>query len=120
MTVDSGTDKEVFTAFVEQVLLKHILPDDIVIMDNLSAHKSARVRQLIHSAGAELVFQPPYSPHLNPIEMAWSKLKHLVRSASTTSRLEVETAIKESLIKLDYSDAKGWFQACGYAWDLSF
>lgn len=115
MTIDSGTDTQVFETFVEQVMCKHLEEGDVVVMDNLSAHKSAKVKALIEAAGARLLFQPPYSPQLNPIEMAWSKLKAFLRAARVRSREQIETVIKESLIKLDYSDAQGWFKACGHA-----
>ena len=114
MTVDGGTDKEVFETFVEQILCRHLEHGDVVVMDNLAAHKSARAKELIEAAGARIVFQPPYTPQVNPIEMAWSKLKSLLRAARVRSREHIEAVIKESLIKLDYSDAKGWFGACGH------
>jgi transposase len=115
MTVDSGTDKEVFESFVEHVLCKHLEQGDVVVMDNLAAHKSAKAKTLIEAAGARIVFQPPYSPQVNPIEMAWAKLKALLRAARVRSREQIEAVIKESLIKLDYSDAQGWFKACGHS-----
>jgi transposase len=115
MTVDSGTDKEVFESFVEHVLCKHLEQGDVVVMDNLAAHKSAKAKTLIEAVGARIVFQPPYSPQVNPIEMAWAKLKALLRAARVRSREQIEAVIKESLIKLDYSDAQGWFKACGHS-----
>lgn len=114
MTVNSGTDKLVFDSFVEHVLLKWLEPGDVVVMDNLSAHYSSKALKMIEDAGATVMFQPPYSPHLNPIEMAWSKLKNLLRAAKVRSRQDIEDVISKSLIKLGYSDAQGWFQACGY------
>lgn len=116
MTVNSGTDKDVFDAFVEQILVKWLEPSDVVIMDNLSAHYSAKALKMIEDAGASIMFQPPYSPHLNPIEMAWSKLKNILRSAKVRSRKDIEDVISKHLIQLGYSDAKGWFEACGYRW----
>jgi transposase len=82
MVVDGPVDTSIFLAYVEQVLAKTLQPGDIVIMDNLSSHKSPKVRQLIEAAGAELAYLPPYSPDLNPIEMVFSKIKWLLASAA--------------------------------------
>ena len=82
MTLDGAVNQEAFESFVEQVLIKTLSRGDVVVMDNLSSHKGARVKQLIESAGATLLYLPPYSPDLNPIEMAFSKLKQLLRSAA--------------------------------------
>ncbi len=114
MTVDSGTDKAVFDCFVEHVLVKWLEPGDVVVMDNLSAHYSSKALKLIEDAGASIMFQPPYSPHLNPIEMAWSKLKSILRGAKVRSRQDIERVIAESLLEIGYDDAKGYFEACGY------
>jgi len=70
MTVDGGTDADVFEVFIEQVLARKLRPDDIVVLDNVGAHKPERIKQLIEAAGARLLFLPPYSPDLNPIEVA--------------------------------------------------
>ena len=87
--VDGAVNREVFEAFVEQVLLPHLKPGDIVVMDNLSSHKGKRVVELIESIGAEVRYLPPYSPDLNPIEMIFSKIKQLLRSLAcrTVDRL---------------------------------
>ena len=81
MTIESATDGDVFKAYVEQVLCAALRPGDVVVMDNLSAHKVAGIRQLIESSGAQLLYLPPYSPDLNPIEKAWSKFKKFLRDA---------------------------------------
>ncbi len=78
---EGATDTQAFVTFLEQSLLPQLRPGDIVVMDNLSSHKAARVHQVIAEAGAEVWFLPPYSPDLNPIEKIWSKLKGLLRSA---------------------------------------
>lgn len=80
MMVDGAVNGDVFTAFVEQVLAPELRRGDLVVMDNLSSHKGKRAREAIESRGAELVFLPPYSPDLNPIEMVFSKIKQLLRS----------------------------------------
>jgi transposase len=81
MTIEEATDGDIFLAYLEQVLGPKLRPGNVVVMDNLSAHKVAGVEQLIQAAGAELLYLPPYSPDLNPIEKAWAKLKQLLRSA---------------------------------------
>jgi len=75
-------DQDFFVAYVEQVLVRDLSPGDVVVMDNLPAHKSVAIRKAIESAGAELRYLPPYSPDLNPIEMAFSKFKAQVRAAA--------------------------------------
>jgi transposase len=86
MTVEGGTDGEVFETFIERVLLRKAKPGDIVVLDNVGAHKTADVRRLIHAAGARVLFLPPYSPDLNPIELCWSKLKALLREFGARTR----------------------------------
>ena len=86
MTVEGATDTEVFRVYVRQVLCPTLRPGDVVIMDNLSPHKSAETLSLIQQLGAEVLFLPAYSPDLNPIEKMWSKLKEFLRSAEARSR----------------------------------
>jgi transposase len=87
---------------------------DIVVMDNLSAHKNQKVRDLIESAGAELWFLPPYSPDLNPIEKMWSKIKAILRALKARTEEALINAIATALEAVTTSDAKGWFESCGY------
>ena len=114
MTVESATDGDVFLAYLEQVLCPKLQAGDLVVMDNLSAHKVAGVRQFIEARGAELLYLPPYSPDFNPIEKAWSKLKQLLRAAKarTTEALEVAVAAVLQIITAD--NATAWFRHCGY------
>jgi transposase len=86
MTIEEATDGDIFLAFVEQVLCPALKPGDVVVMDNLSSHKAAAVRLSIEKAGAKLLYLPPYSPDMNPIEKAWAKLKDLLRAAQAHSR----------------------------------
>jgi transposase len=83
-------------------------------LDNLSAHKSQQVRELIESVGAELWYLPPYSPDLNPIEKMWSKVKSILRTLKTRTKEALIDAIAEALERVTASDAKGWFESCGY------
>lgn len=114
MTVDGATDGEVFHAFVEQVLCPTLCPGDIVVMDNLSAHKVAGIQEAIAGCGAQVVYLPPYSPDLSPIELCWSKLKTLLRSAGARTREALEAAIMQALEQITAADALAWFAHCGY------
>lgn len=114
MTIDGAVDGLVFKAYVEQVLCPTLCEGDVVVMDNLSAHKVAGVRELIESRGAKLVFLPPYSPDMNPIEKCWSKLKTYLRAAKARTRETLEKALAEALRLITKEDAAGWFASCGY------
>jgi transposase len=114
MTIDGATDGEVFLAFVEQVLCPTLDPGDIVVMDNLSAHKVAGVRPAIEGRGAQLLYLPPYSPDLSPIEQCWSKLKAGLRRIGARTREALETALQQVLETVTESDALAWFAHCGY------
>jgi len=110
MTIEEPTDADIFLAYVEQVLCPALQPGDVVVMDNLSSHKVAGVREWIESAGAELLYLPPYSPDLNPIEKAWAKLKQLLRSAKARTKEALEQAIADALKRISPENAKAWFR----------
>lgn len=114
MTIDGAVDGLVFRAYVEQVLAPTLAQDDIVVMDNLSAHKVAGVLDAIHARGARVIFLPPYSPDLNPIEKCWSKIKTFLRKAKARTRETLESALKQALLLVTPTDAAGWFFSCGY------
>ena len=114
-TVDGAVNGDVFEAFVEQVLGPTLLPGDIVVMDNLSSHKGQRVRQLIESAGATAVYLPPYSPDLNPIELAFAKLKQLMRSAAHRTINALWSDVQRMLDCITASDTQGFYRHCGYS-----
>jgi transposase len=114
MTLEGATDTAAFVAYIEQVLAPSLHPGQIVVLDNLSAHKSARVRALIEARGAELWYLPAYSPDLSPIEHAFSKLKTLLRRAAARTREALEQAIAAALDEITAADAAGWFAHCGY------
>lgn len=116
MTVDSGTDGEVFVAYLEQVLLPELREGDLVVMDNLGAHKDRRVKEILASVGATPIYLPPYSPDLNPIELAWAKLKSWLQAAEARTREALETAINVALAAFEPADAAAWFRCCGYRW----
>jgi transposase len=115
MTIDGATDAEVFRAYVEHVLCPTLVPGDIVVMDNWRAHKVAGIREHIEAHGAQLIYLPPYSPDLSPIEPCWSKLKTLLRAVQARTREALDAAIEQVLAAVTPSDARGWFRHCGYA-----
>jgi transposase len=114
MTIESATDGDVFKAYVEQVLCAALRPGDVVVMDNLSAHKVAGIRQLIESSGAQLLYLPPYSPDLNPIEKAWSKFKKFLRDAKARTEQALDQAVTDALKTINAENAAAWFRHCGY------
>lgn len=115
MTVTSATDGDVFRAYVEQVLCAVLQAGDVVVMDNLSAHKVAGIRELIEACGARLIYLPPYSPDLNPIEKAWSKFKQFLRAAKARTAEALDQAVTEALKTITSNNAQAWFRHCGYA-----
>ena len=114
MTIESPTDGDIFRAYVEHVLCPQLQARDVVVMDNLSAHKVRGIRELIEAQGAELLYLPPYSPDFNPIEKAWSKLKQLLRAAKARTAEALETALAEVLKAITADNAAAWFRHCGY------
>jgi len=114
LVIDGPVNKEMFSAYIEKELAPTLRPGDIVIMDNLSAHKDETVRKNIEGRGATLKYLPPYSPDLNPIEKMWSKIKQLLRSAKARNHEELIKAIGDALDRVTPGDTTGWFQSCGY------
>ena len=99
---------------IEKVLAPSLRPGDIVVMDNLSSHKSQKVEELINSCHAELRFLPPYSPDLNPIEKMWSKVKQILRGLMARAEESLCAAIGTALSQVTAADACGWYGSCGY------
>lgn len=114
MTVDGGTDGDVFRSYVAQVLAPQLRPGNVVIMDNLKAHKVAGIREAIEAAHATLRYLPSYSPDLSPIELCWSKVKTTLRTRAARTREALELAWTEALGCVTASDARHWFSHCGY------
>lgn len=115
MTIDGATDTEIFRAYVHQVLSPTLRTGDMVILDNLSPHKSDGTLELIRKQGAEVRFLPAYSPDLNPIEMMWSKVKTSLRSAEARTAKALTQAIGTALASITAQDARNWFAHCGYS-----
>ena len=114
LAIEGATNGEVFEAYAREILNPTLKPGDIVIMDNLSAHKRQAAIDLIESTGAKVRFLPPYSPDLNPIEKMWSKVKELLRAAKARTQELLYDAIAAALKTVTAKDAKGWFESCGY------
>lgn len=113
-TVNAATDTEIFEVFVEQMLVPGLRPGDVVIWDNLPAHKSAEVSAVLQAAQATLLPLPPYSPDYNPIEQCWSKIKECLRAAQARTGEALQAAIKTAFAAVTPQDAAGWFAYCGY------
>ena len=105
----------VFRAFVHQQLRRHLKPGDIVIIDNLSSHRDQGALEVIRQAGVDVLFLPPYSPELNPIEKAWAKLKTFLRRAETLTREAFDTALAAAMAKITTADIHGWARHSGYS-----
>jgi transposase len=117
MSVAAATSTRVFLAFVEHVLIPAVRqwrPDAIVVMDNLAAHKAKAVRAMLDRAGIEYRYLPSYSPDLNPIEQAWSKLKAHLRTRAARSLEALEAELGPALDTITANDAQGWFHLAGY------
>ncbi len=114
MTIEGATDGEVFETFLERVLVRKLRPGDIVVLDNVGAHKTPNVRRLIAAAGASVLYLPPYSPDLNPIELCWSKLKAILKELGARTHDALDAAIRRAMDLIGRSDAVGWFKHCGY------
>jgi transposase len=114
MAVEGATTAPVFETYVEHILAPHLKQGQMVVMDNLGAHKPKRIEELIKERGCELLYLPPYSPDYNPIEEAFSKIKALLRKVGARSREALVEAIGEALSAVSVHDARGFFEHAGY------
>lgn len=114
MTIEAATDGEIFLAYLEQVLCPQLRPGDVVVMDNLAAHKVPGVRDLLQAAGAELRYLPPYSPDFNPIEKCWSQIKQYLRAAKARSLSSLELSLAQALAAVTPQTLQACFRHCGY------
>ncbi|MFG1464568.1 IS630 family transposase [Xanthobacter sp. DSM 24535] len=114
MTIDGAMTGAAFLAYVEQLLVPTLSPGDVVVLDNLPAHKPAAIREAIEAAGAVVLFLPPYSPDFNPIEMAFSKMKASLRKAAARTLPSLWDAIRDAIDAVTPNDARSFFTACGY------
>lgn len=118
MTLDGPVNRAAFEAFVEKVLVPTLSPGDVVVMDKLSCRKGDHVRELIEAAGASVAYLPPYSPDFNPIELAFSKLKQLLRSAAHRTAEALWSDMHRMLNLITAADADAFYHHCGYVQTL--
>jgi transposase len=114
MSIEGAIDGVVFQTFLDKYLCPSLRPGQIVVMDNLSVHKSAKVREMIEARGCQLLFLPPYSPDFSPIELAFSKIKQFLRKAAARTQSALDLAIASAIDTVTSSDALAWFRHCGY------
>ena len=114
LVLDGPINRDAFQTYVERVLVPELAPGDVVVMDNLGSHKGPAVRAAIEAAGARLLFLPPYSPDFNPIEMAFSKLKALLRKAAERTLEGLWTAIGRLIDTITPDECANFFAAAGY------
>ena len=114
LMIEGAVKGEIFKAFVGQMLAPTLKTGDIVYLDNVKFHKVEGVRELVEACGAEVRYLPPYSPEYSPLELGWSKVKEILRSAAARTVDELQEAIKMALDKITEKDIKGWFKHCGY------
>jgi transposase len=120
MCIKGATDAEAFELYVEHFLAPSLREGQVVVMDNLGAHRPKRIRELIEARGAQLVFVPSYSPDLNPIEQAFSKIKSILRKQGVRTHEALLEAMEEALGKVTPRDAAGWFEHCGYPVEVQY
>ena len=114
MAYEGGTSAEAFLRFAKEALAPSLHAGDVVVLDNLGAHRAVGVREVVEAAGARILYLPPYHPELNPIELAWSKLKALLKRIGARDLPALASALKHSKDLLTPSDMAGWFRHCGY------
>jgi transposase len=114
MAVEGPTTSRVFETYVERVLAPALRPGQVVVMDNLGAHRPRRIRELIEGRGCDLIYLPAYSPDLNPIEEALSKIKHLLRKIGARTKEALIEAMSRALAAVSAQDVRGFFVRCGY------
>ena len=114
MLVEGAVDTLVFNAFCENFVRPCLRVGDVLVLDNLGAHRASRIEEIAESCGARVIWLPPYSPDFSPIEQMWSKLKTYLRKAKARTKEELDRAISEGLKLITESDCRGWFKHCGY------
>lgn len=114
LAIKGATDAELFESYVKDFLAPTLEDGQVVVLDGLGAHRTERVRELIEATGAELLFLPSYSPDLNPIEEAFSKIKSIVRKTGARTREALDEAISQAMSAITLKDVAGWFSHCGY------
>ena len=114
LVFEGAVDRKMFDAYIKEFLAPTLKPGNIVVMDNLNAHKSQKARDAIHMRQAEMLFLPAYSPDFNPVEKMWSKIKQVVRGIKPRTEVELIAATATALDAISEHDAQGWFKPCGH------
>lgn len=114
MTVEGAVDTLVFDAYVEQVLRPTIKVGDVMVLDNLTAHRASSIERVASECGATVIWLSPYSPDFSPVELMWSKIKGLMRTAKARTREQLDQALDAALELITRADCLGWFEHCGY------
>jgi transposase len=120
MCIEGATDAKAFELYVEHFLAPSLREGQVVVMDNLGAHRPKRIKEFIEARGAELVFVPSYSPDLNPIEQAFSKIKNILRKLGARTHEALLEAMEEALSAITLGDAAGWFDHGGYHVEVQY
>lgn len=115
MTVAGAVDTLCFDTYLERVLRPHLRRGDVVVLDNLGAHRASRIEDVAGQRGARVLWLPPYSPDMSPIENCWSKIKTALRAAKARTRDELEQALATAVNLVSTADVQGWFKHCGYS-----
>ncbi len=119
MIIEGSVDTLVFNAYCEQVLRPTLKRGDVMVLDNLGAHRASRIEEITRSCGARVIWLPPYSPDFSPIELMWSKVKTYLRRVKARTQEELDKAIAAALETITISDCLNWFRHCGYEGTLN-
>lgn len=114
MSIESSVDTVAFNAYCQAVLRPTLKIGDVIVLDNLGAHRASRIEGITRSCGARVIWLPPYSPDFSPIELMWSKVKSYLRGVKARTQAELEKAIAAALETIRASDCLNWFRHCGY------
>jgi len=114
MTIEGSVDTIVFNAYCEQVLRPTLKAGDVIVLDNLGAHRASRIEEISNECGARVVWLPPYSPDFSPIELMWSKVKTYLKKVKARTQVELEKAIAAGLKTITVNNCLNWFRHCGY------
>jgi transposase len=115
LTVEGAVDAEVFNAYAERVLGPRLRRGDVVVLDNLGAHRASRIEEVAEARGAQVLWLAPYSPDFSPIEQCWSKIKAYLRGAKARTQEQLDQALAAAIKMVTKSDIRGWFKHCGYS-----
>jgi transposase len=115
LAVEGAVDTLCFDAYAEQVLAPRLRPGDVVVLDNLTAHRASRIEEVAQSRGAQVLWLAPYSPDFSPIEQCWSKIKAYLRGAKARTEDELNKALAQAIGLVTKADIRGWFKHCGYS-----